>query len=105
MKQRPTWVQCPFQQSLNQQALGGQLELSVVHHLPSSRLNYQVYLIFSAESSGIGATVWTAGRFLLVAPFTKLDDDEEEEDPESTAPIPKTEYIQYEKQLVNFTVS
>lgn len=46
-----------------------------------------VYLIFSAESSGIGATVWTAGRFLLVAPFTKLDDEEEEEDPESTAPV------------------
>lgn len=47
-----------------------------------------VYLIFSAESSGIGATVWTAGRFLLVAPFTKLDDEEEEDDPESTAPVP-----------------
>lgn len=46
-----------------------------------------MYLIFSAESSGIGATVWTAGRFLLVAPFTKLDDEEEEEDPESTAPV------------------
>lgn len=45
--------------------------------------------MFSAESSGIGATVWTAGRFLLVAPFTKLDEEEEEEDPESTAPIPK----------------
>lgn len=48
-----------------------------------------MYLIFSAESSGIGATVWTAGRFLLVAPFTKLDDEEEEEDPESTAPVPQ----------------
>lgn len=45
--------------------------------------------MFSAESSGIGATVWTAGRFLLVAPFTKLDDEEEEEDPESTAPVPQ----------------
>lgn len=43
--------------------------------------------MFSAESSGIGATVWTAGRFLLVAPFTKLDDDDDDEDPESTAPI------------------
>lgn len=42
-----------------------------------------VYLMFSAESSGIGATVCTAGRFLLVAPFTKLE-DEEEADPEST---------------------
>lgn len=48
-----------------------------------------MYLMFSAESSGIGATVWTAGRFLLVAPFTKLDDEEEEEDPESTAPVPQ----------------
>lgn len=47
------------------------------------------YLMFSAESSGIGATVWTAGRFLLVAPFTKLEDEEEDEDPESTAPVPK----------------
>lgn len=49
--------------------------------------------MFSAESSGIGATVWTAGRFLLVAPFTKLDDEEEEEDPESTAPAPKKTQI------------
>lgn len=48
-----------------------------------------MHLMFSAESSGIGATVWTAGRFLLVAPFTKLDDEEEEEDPESTAPVPQ----------------
>lgn len=47
------------------------------------------YLMFSAESSGIGATVCTAGRFLLVAPFTKLEEEEEEEDPESTAPVPK----------------
>lgn len=45
--------------------------------------------MFSAESSGIGATVCTAGRFLLVAPFTKLEEEEEEEDPESTAPVPK----------------
>lgn len=46
------------------------------------------YLMFSAESSGMGATVCTAGRFLLVAPFTKLE-EEEEEDPESTAPVSK----------------
>lgn len=45
--------------------------------------------MFSAESSGIGATVCTAGRFLLVAPFTKLEEEEEEEEPESTAPVPK----------------
>lgn len=45
--------------------------------------------MFSAESSGIGATVCTAGRFLLVAPFTKLEEEEEEEDPESTAPVSK----------------
>lgn len=32
--------------------------------------------MFSAVSSGIGATVCTAGRFLLVAPLTKLEDDE-----------------------------
>lgn len=60
-----------------------------------------MYLIFSAESSGIGATVWTAGRFLLVAPFTKLDDEEEEEDPESTAPVPQK--IQTLIQLRNKT--
>lgn len=45
--------------------------------------------MFSAESSGIGATVCTAGRFLLVAPFTKLEEEEEDEDPESTAPVSK----------------
>lgn len=61
--------------------------------------------MFSAESSGIGATVWTAGRFLLVAPFTKLEDDDDDDDPESTAPIPKIEYIQSEKQCINFTVN
>ena len=55
----------------------------------SKKTNSYVYLIFSAESSGIGATVCTAGRFLLVAPFTKLEEEEEEEDPESTAPVPK----------------
>lgn len=60
-----------------------------------------MYLIFSAESSGIGATVWTAGRFLLVAPFTKLDDEEEEEDPESTAPV--SQKIQTLIQLRNKT--
>lgn len=45
--------------------------------------------MFSAESSGIGATVCTAGRFLLVAPFTKLEEEEEDEVPESTAPVSK----------------
>lgn len=54
-----------------------------------NKANLYAYLIFSAESSGIGATVCTAGRFLLVAPFTKLEEEEEEEDPESTAPVPK----------------
>ena len=34
------------------------------------------YLMFSTVSSGMGATVWTAGRFLLVAPFTKLEEEE-----------------------------
>lgn len=43
-------------------------------------------LIFSIVSSGIGATVCTAGRFLLVAPLTKDEEDEEEEDAESVAP-------------------
>lgn len=32
-----------------------------------------LYLMFSTVSSGMGATVCTAGRFLLVAPLTKLD--------------------------------
>lgn len=43
-------------------------------------------LIFSIVSSGIGATVCTAGRFLLVAPLTNDEDEEEEEDAESAAP-------------------
>lgn len=43
-------------------------------------------LIFSIVSSGIGATVCTAGRFLLVAPFTKDEEEEEEEEAESVAP-------------------
>lgn len=34
-----------------------------------------LYLMFSTVSSGMGATVCTAGRFLLVAPLTKLDED------------------------------
>lgn len=42
--------------------------------------------MFSTESSGMGATVCTAGRFLLVAPFTKLEDEAEEEEAESVAP-------------------
>lgn len=59
-----------------------------------------VYLMFSAESSGIGATVWTAGRFLLVAPFTKLEDEEEDEDPESTAPVPKIIVFSLKHKLI-----
>lgn len=43
-------------------------------------------LIFSMLSSGMGATVWTAGRFLLVAPLTNDDEEEEEEEAESVAP-------------------
>lgn len=35
----------------------------------------------------MGATVCTAGRFLLVAPFTKLDEEEDEEEAESVAPV------------------
>lgn len=42
--------------------------------------------MFSMVSSGMGPTVCTAGRFLLVAPFTKLDDDELEEVAGSAAP-------------------
>lgn len=34
-----------------------------------------MYLMFSAVSSGMGATVCTAGRFLLVAPLTKVDEE------------------------------
>lgn len=60
-----------------------------------------VYLMFSAESSGIGATVCTAGRFLLVAPFTKLEDEEEDEDPESTAPVPKIIVFSLKYKLLN----
>lgn len=43
-------------------------------------------LIFSIVSSGMGATVCTAGRFLLVAPLTKDEEEEEEEEAESVAP-------------------
>lgn len=46
-----------------------------------------VYLMLSTVSSGMGATVCTAGRFLLVAPFTKLDEEEDEEEAESVAPV------------------
>lgn len=42
--------------------------------------------MFSMVSSGIGATVCTAGRFLLVAPLTNDDEDEEDEEAESAAP-------------------
>lgn len=35
----------------------------------------QLYLMLSSVSSGIGATVWTAGKFLLVAPLTKFDEE------------------------------
>lgn len=48
--------------------------------------NREAYLMFSTVSSGMGATVCTAGRFLLVAPFTKLEDDAEEDEAESVAP-------------------
>lgn len=37
-------------------------------------------------SSGIGATVCTAGRFLLVAPLTKDEEEDEDEEAESAAP-------------------
>lgn len=43
-------------------------------------------LMFSMVSSGMGATVCTAGRFLLVAPLTKDEDEEEDEEAESVAP-------------------
>lgn len=43
-------------------------------------------LMFSIVSSGMGATVCTAGRFLLVAPLTNEEDEEEEEEAESVAP-------------------
>lgn len=42
--------------------------------------------MFSTVSSGIGATVCTAGRFLLVAPLTKLEEEEEEAGAASPAP-------------------
>lgn len=45
------------------------------------------HLMFSMVSSGMGPTVCTAGRFLLVAPFTKLDEDEQEEAAGSVAPV------------------
>lgn len=43
-------------------------------------------LIFSMVSSGMGATVCTAGRFLLVAPLTNDEEEEEDEEAESVAP-------------------
>lgn len=45
------------------------------------------YLMFSTVSSGMGATVWTAGRFLLVAPLTKLEEEEEEEEAEEALEV------------------
>lgn len=39
----------------------------------------QLYLMLSSVSSGIGPTVCTAGRFLLVAPLTKFDEEVAEE--------------------------
>lgn len=48
-------------------------------------------LMFSIVSSGIGATVCTAGRFLLVAPLTNDDEEEEEEEAESVAPRQQAE--------------
>lgn len=44
------------------------------------------HLMFSMVSSGIGATVCTAGRFLLVAPLTNDDEEEEDEEAESAPP-------------------
>lgn len=55
--------------------------------MEETRLCVCVYLMFSTVSSGMGATVCTAGRFLLVAPFTKLDEEEDEEEAESAAPV------------------
>lgn len=37
-------------------------------------------------SSGMGATVCTAGRFLLVAPLTKDEEEDEDEEAKSAAP-------------------
>lgn len=42
--------------------------------------------MFSIVSSGMGATVCTAGRFLLVAPLTNDEEEEDEEEAESVAP-------------------
>lgn len=44
------------------------------------------HLIFSMVSSGMGATVCTAGRFLLVAPLTNDEEEEVDEEAESVAP-------------------
>lgn len=41
-------------------------------------LTAMLYLMLSIVSSGMGATICTAGRFLLVARLTKLDEEEEE---------------------------
>lgn len=43
-------------------------------------------LMFSIVSSGMGATVCTAGRFLLVAPLTNDEEEDEDEEAESVAP-------------------
>lgn len=48
-----------------------------------------LYLMFSTVSSGMGATVCTAGRFLLVAPLTKPE-EELVEGAVSVAPAGKT---------------
>lgn len=52
-----------------------------------------MYLMFSTVSSGMGATVCTAGRFLLVAPLTKLEEEELLEAAASVAPAGKTNRI------------
>lgn len=44
------------------------------------------HLMFSMVSSGMGATVCTAGKFLLVAPLTNDEEEDEEEEAESVAP-------------------
>lgn len=51
--------------------------------------------MFSTVSSGMGATVCTAGRFLLVAPLTKLEEGVVE-GAGSVAPAGKTDrYMQH----------
>lgn len=64
-----------------------------------------LYLIFSTVSSGMGATVCTAGRFLLVAPFTKLEEDEEEEVVVEAASVAPVEHQKLAKFMKNKNIS